>query len=166
MKFMYYKKFDMILEARLQAVKNVSYLITPLLYKSKAIVSLSSDGIRFSVQDQIIQANAYLTHEFFESYQFTLHEEIEFSIDIKAFYDCLSIFGDLETHQDASFLLQLESLDQLQMTYKFSCRIQDYDSETHCTIKLYDEAHLSSLCDCFLDHPLVASVIIKVSRLI
>lgn len=82
-----------ILQTRLDNAKNLSNLLKPIFFKGTATVFVSSNGLKFTVEDsKFIQASAFVQSSIFQEFIFT-EESATFNINLHVLLECLHIFG-------------------------------------------------------------------------
>ncbi|XP_037092223.1 cell cycle checkpoint protein RAD1-like isoform X1 [Pollicipes pollicipes] len=86
-----------VLVAKIDNVKNVSQLLKAVHFRESAMVVVTSDGLKVTVEDsKCVQANAFIQADMFQ--QFVLSEEtLSFKINLSVLLDCLNIFGSGST---------------------------------------------------------------------
>ncbi|XP_043226756.1 cell cycle checkpoint protein RAD1-like isoform X1 [Amphibalanus amphitrite] len=82
-----------VLVAKIDNVKNVSQLLKAVHFKESAVVVVTSDGLKVTVEDsKCVQANAFIQADMFQ--QFVLSQEtLSFKINLSVLLECLNIFG-------------------------------------------------------------------------
>ena len=90
---------DFVLVCKADNAKSVATILTALHYKKEsgqiATVSLSSTGIRFTVEEaKSFQGSVVLEQDLFQEYKCSIEEEKEeFKINFSILLDCLGIYG-------------------------------------------------------------------------
>ncbi|XP_037092708.1 cell cycle checkpoint protein RAD1-like isoform X2 [Pollicipes pollicipes] len=86
-----------VLVAKIDNVKNVSQLLKAVHFRESAMVVVTSDGLKVTVEDsKCVQANAFIQADMFQP--FVLSEEtLSFKINLSVLLDCLNIFGSGST---------------------------------------------------------------------
>ncbi|KAG1667494.1 Cell cycle checkpoint protein RAD1 [Nymphon striatum] len=82
-----------VFTARTDNVKNVSQLLKAIHFKDSAIVSISANGLKVTVEDsKCVQANAFIQESIFQNFELHI-ETITFKVNLTVLLECLNIFG-------------------------------------------------------------------------
>ena len=82
-----------VLIAKLDNVRTVSNILKAVNFKETAIVFISDNGLKVTVEDsKCVQANAFLQSALFQEYHIS-EDDSAFRINLSVVIECLNIFG-------------------------------------------------------------------------